>query len=96
MIADTEFMKNLVIFSIPGILANFCGVEMTKKKIKIKKTNRVSNKLVTLMLQNTEQINQISSSAPQLAIVTIATVPTNLDNPFSFYFFRSLLHNHHK
>ena len=35
------------------------------------------------MSQNTEQIKPILS-APQLAIVTIATVPTNLDNPFSF------------
>ena len=34
------------------------------------------------MSQNREQIHQYYRA--QLAIVTIAIVPTNLDNPFSF------------
>ena len=40
------------------------------------------NKLVTLNVKY--GTNKPILSAPQLAIVTIATVPTNLDNPFSF------------
>ena len=41
------------------------------------------NKLVTLNVTK-YGTNKPILSAPQLAIVTIATVPTNLDNPFSF------------
>lgn len=88
MIAIIQRLNFSTISPIPGILANFCAVN-TKKKIKIKKTNRVSNKLVTLNVTK-YGTNKPILSAPQLAIVTIATVPTNLDNPFSFNSFLAL------
>src|SRR5699024_12705532 len=66
----TLFRSNFSTISpTPGILANFCAVN-TKKKIKIKKTNRVINNLVTLNVTK-YGTNKPILSAPQLAIVTI-------------------------